>query len=574
MLGMWRGFRSSEEFNNFLANKPSLEEVLGHESITDEIYCGNQQLQDYMDSEKLSELIDLITVEPSPDAPHNRCYKFPYVASELISPDYGKMLDIFFENEDELLKKLFGFLDSEDINLLLSGYFVKALDSLLQRNPSKLLDFIFTEKYHKKLTKHLYSQSIADFLSKCLLSMPSEAHLSSRLDVLVELVTKINCTFNPAVSYNSQEVLCKVISDTNESGTHRALVEYLKTKDVMEVFFEHINESYPTYPWVARSVAKVLKALLSQEENTCNPNLEKISELLETFKSNVKVLVKSLKVPPSPDMTNRNKEVKPIFGEERVILSEITGLLCRSNYEDLLKQIADFKVVPHLTEEFFSHEWNTMLHNSYYTLAENILHNKNHDLKRSLLEEASLPSKLVHYGTNPCSDEEKPKRLGFMGHVHKLANLILKLEKNQPYIKEVLQKTQGWKEFTQNELKAVNEAENRHLGGKATLELMRGSSEEEGPTITLDYDRLLGKNKEPEEEEEDNDDFPDVGPELTAKDLEDLPNMFDSEQIQRDIYSATQCLNNANKDEFESMHFLENHYWKLPSKLEDLEELD
>ena len=40
----YKGFRSSDSYNEFLVNGPTIDEVLNEENTTDEVLCGNQKL--------------------------------------------------------------------------------------------------------------------------------------------------------------------------------------------------------------------------------------------------------------------------------------------------------------------------------------------------------------------------------------------------------------------------------------------------------------------------------------------------------------------------------------------------
>lgn len=51
----------------------------------------------YFDHDKLTVLIDYITVMPTKDDGHNRGHKYPFIAGEIFNCEINQILDKFFE---------------------------------------------------------------------------------------------------------------------------------------------------------------------------------------------------------------------------------------------------------------------------------------------------------------------------------------------------------------------------------------------------------------------------------------------------------------------------------------------
>jgi len=78
-------------------------------------------------------MILYITEEPTDPSDTNRCYKFPFVVSEMLSCEIPILLDRIVSSE-WLLANLFSLFSeptNESVNLTLAGYVVKTVQTLL-----------------------------------------------------------------------------------------------------------------------------------------------------------------------------------------------------------------------------------------------------------------------------------------------------------------------------------------------------------------------------------------------------------------------------------------------------------
>ena len=164
------------------------------------------------------------------------------------------------------------------------------------------------------------------------------------------------------------------------------------------------------------------------------------------------------------------------------------------------------------------------------------------------MEDAQLPVHLVNIVTQGTSklDSGKEIRLGHIGQVTRISNLLIEKSASCPYISEVLKNTSGWENYKINVLAQINELENKLLGGKSLNQVSSSQSEddyfEQRDSIGSDfitYSRV--------EDKED------------VKEAEDKPMSFE------DLICRSQ-------DE-ELMPYNSNVFWKLDSS-EQLEELD
>lgn len=135
---------------------------------------------------------------------------------------------------------------------------------------------------------------------------------------------------------------------------------------------------------------------------------------------------------------------------------------------------------------------------------QTILNSSSIDLKNQIFE--ILPRIILSLCNNPEITTNNIKiRRGIIGFAYRIANCLIR-QKNIPELVEVLKNTDGWQEYEEAILTPYNELENKHLGGSTRFNLFENySSEEDGPRLELDLDKILAKrnynNKEEEEED-------------------------------------------------------------------------
>lgn len=76
-------------------------------------------------------------------------------------------MDRFFEHP-ELLEKLVSFYNNEEaINILLGGYVSKTITGLINRNKTKMMDYLLVENdLGSKIAYHLYNKATSELLTR------------------------------------------------------------------------------------------------------------------------------------------------------------------------------------------------------------------------------------------------------------------------------------------------------------------------------------------------------------------------------------------------------------------------
>jgi hypothetical protein len=84
------------------SNPPLLEDLLIEEGLIDELQSKNKKLINYLNKEKVKQMLDYIIKEPKEDD-HNKGHKFPYICSKLFNVEEKDVMKYFFKTNKELL---------------------------------------------------------------------------------------------------------------------------------------------------------------------------------------------------------------------------------------------------------------------------------------------------------------------------------------------------------------------------------------------------------------------------------------------------------------------------------------
>ena len=100
----------------------------------------------------LSELIGLITCEPSPELEEKARYRFPHIAAEILSCEISHINEKV-SSDPVLLNQLYSFIEQEPpLNPLLSSYFSKAFNQLITRKSEQVRNSRNSPTLPSKLT--------------------------------------------------------------------------------------------------------------------------------------------------------------------------------------------------------------------------------------------------------------------------------------------------------------------------------------------------------------------------------------------------------------------------------------
>ena len=85
-------------------NPPQLEDLLIEEDIVDELQNKNEKLINYINKEKIKQMLDYIIKEQN-DEDHNKAYKFPFVVSKLFNVEETNIMKYFLKTDKEIINE-------------------------------------------------------------------------------------------------------------------------------------------------------------------------------------------------------------------------------------------------------------------------------------------------------------------------------------------------------------------------------------------------------------------------------------------------------------------------------------
>jgi hypothetical protein len=131
----------------------------------------------------------------------------------------------------------------------------------------------------------------------------------------------------------------------------------------------------------------------------------------------------------------------PPFGEARLKCVDILFVLFRCNYREVNRKLVSSHVLALLLDLFLLYEWNNMLH----VIVEKIIHcvlddSESKELQADLFGHAQLLHKsLIAYDRNETMLQlPKRGRLGYMGHLFGIMDVIPKVCESNPYIRDLV----------------------------------------------------------------------------------------------------------------------------------------
>ncbi|ETO25387.1 hypothetical protein RFI_11749 [Reticulomyxa filosa] len=144
---------------------------------------------------------------------------------------------------------------------------------------------------------------------------------------------------------------------------------------------------------------------------------------------------------------------------------------------DLLVAVVDFPVEKVTTslrsssllqtcmQLFWQYPWNNLLHTSVEHLIDSIVNGTSGPFKQILFEKCDLLNQLLHgYQSNQQHFQQFHIRLGYIGHLIRIANTIVKAQQDCTQIRQYCCQNALWMNFVHNELSQENDKLKIQLG--------------------------------------------------------------------------------------------------------------
>jgi len=165
----WKfGFHTPSAIDGILARDDfTLEELLDDEDVLQECRNQNQKLTEFLSApENVKQLLDYVTREPAGAIDDRQRFKFPNVASEILTTDTQGIMQVVCQEES--LDQIWGMLDAPaPMNPLLASYFSKIVCMLLNKQTNLVTEYLYNKgEWFNKLISHLGTSAVMDLVRR------------------------------------------------------------------------------------------------------------------------------------------------------------------------------------------------------------------------------------------------------------------------------------------------------------------------------------------------------------------------------------------------------------------------
>lgn len=175
----------------------SVEALLDEEEVIQEFKAENERLvQRLSKPDAIKALFEFITCEPPEEASSKRCYRYPFVAVELMTCGPSRFFQaIVRADQPDILDKLWDFMEStppSDVNPVLAGYFMRTASSIFSKHPAQVGEYLRNrgaDALLQRFLERLHVRSLAELLAR-LLCAEHPSHIVFQAEGLVELLLK------------------------------------------------------------------------------------------------------------------------------------------------------------------------------------------------------------------------------------------------------------------------------------------------------------------------------------------------------------------------------------------------
>ncbi|CAD8202306.1 unnamed protein product [Paramecium pentaurelia] len=168
----------NSRMDEFIEEKRDIKLILDESLLLQDLSMPQQQykLLNYVKDhpEHLETLIEYI-IEVGDETNYQRIqYKYPFLASEILSKENDFFQDFLFEEHNlHHLNRLFSLLNEDILNITQAGYFSKVILTLLRKKHFKMLQYL-NEKDISNLLKHIDIPHIAEIIEKIIIPDPND----------------------------------------------------------------------------------------------------------------------------------------------------------------------------------------------------------------------------------------------------------------------------------------------------------------------------------------------------------------------------------------------------------------
>ncbi|CAD8115147.1 unnamed protein product [Paramecium sonneborni] len=436
----------NSRMDEFIEEKKDIKLILDESLLLQDLLMPQQQykLLNYVKDhpEHLETLIEYIT-EYKDETYHQRLqYKYPFLASEILSKENDFFQDFLFEEQNlHHLNRLFSILNEDILNITQAGYFSKVILTLLRKKHLKMLQYL-NERDISNLLKHIDIPHIAEIIEKILIpDMNDDNQLLEKQKSVLQRIMKIALH-----RYYENEVFDNcilIINNLLKSSINPDHEELIKL--VMNPYF-FLTICYQSQRTAAYELVFNLLQYINNSGKTDFflyfmdvakhlPNEFTISNLLAI-----------------PHQTTYGQTITPL-SSNKLILLQIFYLLLLSEKQEIIMELINNQSFQIITEVILQHEFN----NQALIWFEKIvifISQKLPNMFKSISE--FLAQIILKYNKNEKKKVGSLKhniKPGYQGILTKISNLLVENHFNN----------QVWDQYVDDTLSKINSVEKRLL---------------------------------------------------------------------------------------------------------------
>ncbi|CAD8203835.1 unnamed protein product [Paramecium octaurelia] len=438
----------NSRIDEFIEERKDIKLILDESSLLQDLLMPQQQykLLNYVKDhpEHLETLIEYITEVGDETNCQRVLYKYPFLASEILSKENDFFQDFLFEEQNlHFLNRLFSLLNEDILNITQAGYFSKVILTLLRKKHFKVLQYL-SDKDISNLLKHIDIPHIAEILEKVIIPDPNdENQLLEKQKSILQRVMKIslhryyetevfdNCLLiiNNLIKSQinpDQEELIKILLNPYYFLTICYQSQRTAAYELVSNLLQYINNSGKTdYFLYFMNVAKHL------------PNAFTTSNLYAI-----------------PHQTSYGQIITPLSSNKLTLL-QIFYLLLLSEKEELLSELINNQSFEVVTNVILTHEFNNQAL-IWFDKIVIFIFQKLPQMHKSISE--FLASIIIQYNRNEKKQVgclQNTIKPGYQGILTKISNLLVE----NHFTSEV------WDQYVNDTLSKINSVEKRLLCG-------------------------------------------------------------------------------------------------------------
>lgn len=529
----------------------TLRELMEEDDILQETKAQNRRLLLFLSQDSnMRELVTLITTEPPADLEERSRFRFPNIACELLTSDVPIINDKLGGSE-ELLEMLYSFLEQEPpLNPLLASFFSKSIGNLIARKTEQVITFLKRkEGFIGLVLKHIDASAMMDLVLR-LISCVEPAALRHEVlewlneEKLVQRLTElIHTGSDEERQSNASQTLCDIIrlsrDQARQVDTKDPLLSVLESQESVEELLSNMLEGEKSQAAIVNGT-QVLLTLLETRRSGLDGVMDLYSQgyersytvsssILNAIEPHLKDFHQILLDPPqkSAILTTVGVLEQPL-GNARLHVARLVASLLQTNCSSVCQELSRLDTINVLLDLFFTFIWNNFLQHQVELCVASILsqtsspeEQTNHQgaapspepseatpetnptSEPSQPTDTDQPSLVAHlfqkcrlvqrildaWEENDRTQSEGGRRRGYMGHLTRIANMVVQnLEKGpvQAQISDVIQELPEdcrgrWESFVEETLRETNRRNTVELVSTHNMHSSSEDDDMEGP---------------------------------------------------------------------------------------------